>query len=80
MSQRKVFCSKLQKEAEGLSAAPYPGVLGQRILQEVSAEAWQLWVGEMTKLMNEMRLSPIEPKDRELIETKMCAFLQLSDA
>ena len=36
---RMVHCVKLDKEAEGLDAPPYPGELGQRIFTGVSKEA-----------------------------------------
>ena len=36
-----VNCVRLKREAEGLDRQPYPGELGQRILANVSKEAWQ---------------------------------------
>ena len=68
---RTVHCIKLDKEAEGLDFAPYPGELGQRIFEQVSKEAWQQWLGLQTMLINEYRLTPIEPKDRAFLETEM---------
>ena len=53
---RMVQCVKLHKEAEGLDRAPYPGELGQKIFDNVSKEAWKLWLGQQTILMNENRL------------------------
>ncbi len=69
-----VHCVKLGKEAEGLDRAPYPGELGQRILANVSKEAWQLWLQHQTMLINEYRLVPIEPKAREFLESEMQKF------
>ena len=68
---RRVNCVKLGKEAEGLKALPYPGALGKRIYQEVSQEAWQMWLGHQTMLINEYRLTPIEPKARKFLEEEM---------
>ena len=68
---RKVNCIKLGKEAEGLAALPYPGELGKRIYEEVSQEAWQMWLGHQTMLINEYRLTPIEPKARKFLEEEM---------
>lgn len=68
---RMVKCVKLNKEAEGLDMAPYPGELGQRIYDGVSKEAWQMWLGHQTMLINENRLSPIDPKHREFLEKEM---------
>ena len=69
-----VHCVKLEKEAEGLERAPYPGELGQRILANVSKEAWQLWLQHQTMLINEYRLVPIEPKARAFLEGEMEKF------
>ncbi len=72
---RMVNCVKLGKEAEGLDMLTYPGDLGQRIFDGISKEAWQGWVNHQTMLMNEYRLSPINPKDRKFLEEEMEKFL-----
>jgi Fe-S cluster biosynthesis and repair protein YggX len=71
---RTVHCVKLDKEAEGLAAPPYPGELGKRIYQNVSQEAWQMWLTHQTRLINEYRLSPIEPEARQFLEGEMEKF------
>jgi Fe-S cluster biosynthesis and repair protein YggX len=68
---RMVQCIKLGKEAEGLDRPTYPGDLGNRIFENVSKEAWAEWLKHQTILINEYRLSPIEPKAREFLETEM---------
>jgi len=72
---RMVHCVKLGKEAEGLDRAPYPGELGKRILESVSKEAWQQWMRHQTILINENRLSPIDPAHRAFLEKEMEKFL-----
>jgi len=69
-----VQCVKLKKEAEGLSYVPYPGDLGKRVYDNVSQEAWGMWVAQQTMLINENRLSPIEPRAREFLEKEMEKF------
>ena len=71
---RMVNCVKLEKEAEGLARPPYPGALGKRIFEQVSMEAWQMWLKHQTMLINEMRLTPIDPKAREFLEREMEKF------
>ena len=71
---RMVNCVLLQREAEGLERPTYPGDLGQRIFDNVSKEAWQKWMSHQTILMNEYRLSPINPKDRKFLEEEMDKF------
>lgn len=72
---RMVNCVKLGKEAEGLPAPTYPGELGQRIFDNVSKEAWQQWMSQQTMLINENRLSPINPEHRAFLEKEMESFL-----
>jgi Fe-S cluster biosynthesis and repair protein YggX len=71
---RMVQCVVLKREAEGLAHLPYPGELGQRIYQQVSKEAWAQWLKHQTMLINEYRLSPIEPKARKFLVTEMEKF------
>jgi Fe-S cluster biosynthesis and repair protein YggX len=55
---RKVFCVKFQREMPGLDEVPFEGhPLGQRIYENVSKEAWKMWVEHMKMLMNEYRLN-----------------------
>jgi Fe-S cluster biosynthesis and repair protein YggX len=71
---RTVNCVILKTEAEGLDYAPYPGDLGQRIYENVSKEAWQRWLAHQTMLINEYRLTPIEPEARQFLATEMEKF------
>ena len=71
---RTVQCIKLKKEAEGLKSQPYPGELGKRIFENVSQEAWRMWLSHQTMLINEYRLTPIEPKARKFLEEEMEKF------
>jgi Fe-S cluster biosynthesis and repair protein YggX len=72
---RTIFCSYLQRESEGLDRVPYPGELGQRIYDNISKDAWQQWVRHQTMLLNEYRLSPIDPKARKFLVEEMEKFL-----
>lgn len=71
---RTVHCVLLGKEAPGLDYVPYPGELGKRIYTSVSKEAWAKWVQHQTMLINEYRLTPIEPKARKFLEAEMEKF------
>jgi len=72
---RTVHCQYLGREAPGLERVPYPGELGKRIYDSISAEAWQAWVRHQTMLLNEYRLSPIDPKARKFLVEEMEKFL-----
>ena len=72
---RTVHCQKLGEDLEGLDFAPYPGELGQRVLEHISKTAWQQWLGHQTMLINEYRLNMLDPKAREFLTQEMEKFL-----
>ena len=71
---RMVQCVKLGKEAAGLDFPTYPGELGKRIYENVSKEAWQMWLGQQTMIINEYRINPLDPKARKFVEGEMEKF------
>ena len=72
MSTRKVFCVKFQKEMDGLDEVPFDGhPLGQRIFDNVSKDAWKMWVEHMKMLMNEYRLNLGTQEAQEFIIQQM---------
>ncbi len=71
---RMIFCVKCQAEGEALARPPYPGELGKRIYEQVSQAGWQQWLRHQTILINEYRLSPIDPKARQFLEEQMVQF------
>lgn len=72
---RMVQCAKLGKEAEGLDRPPFPGEAGQRIFDNISKQAWQQWMGQQTMLINENKLSVIEPGAQAFLKEQMEKFL-----
>jgi Fe-S cluster biosynthesis and repair protein YggX len=72
---RKVQCLLLKREAEGLDYLPYPGELGKRVYDNISKEGWAQWLAHQTMLINENRLTPIEPKARAFLVAEMEKFL-----
>lgn len=72
---RLVECAKLKKQSAGLTRAPYPGELGEKIYQTISEEAWQMWLAHQTMLINEFRLSMLDPKARAFLQNEMEKFL-----
>lgn len=69
-----VQCVKLNKEAEGLDFPPYPGELGEKIYNSVSKEAWQMWLGQQTMLINEYRLSLADTKSQQFLKEELDKF------
>ena len=74
---RVIKCSKLKREALGLTFVPYPGELGQTIYHTISAEAWNEWLNYLTILINEKRLDVSQADVKLALEQEMKQFLQL---
>ncbi|MBI3969295.1 MAG: oxidative damage protection protein [Chloroflexi bacterium] len=71
---RMVNCVKLGRELPGLEKPPFPGDLGQRIYDNVSAEGYALWPPHMTILINHYGLSPADPEARRVLREQMEEF------
>ncbi|GAB4177713.1 MAG: oxidative damage protection protein [Wenzhouxiangellaceae bacterium] len=72
---RMVDCRVLGRQAPGLERKPLPGELGERIYNEISREVWERWLAHQTMLINEKRLSPIDPEHRAYLLAQAEAFL-----
>lgn len=72
---RMVQCTHLKKEAPGLTYAPYPGDLGKRIYDNISAEAFDQWKRHQTMLVNENRLNLADARARQYLARQMEQFL-----
>jgi Fe-S cluster biosynthesis and repair protein YggX len=68
---RTVFCVKLRRELPGLDVPPWPGPLGQRIYEQVSAEAWEMWEERMKMILNEYRLLPFQKEAQQIVAKQM---------
>ena len=77
---RTIHCAKLDIDAEGLDFAPWPGPLGQRIYEQVSREAWEMWEERMKMILNEYRLLPFQKEAQQLVARHMEEFFFGSDA
>ena len=72
---RSVFCQREQRETEGLDFVPWPGEMGKRVFAGIGKPAWQRWLAHQTMLINENRLSPLNPQHRAFLEGEMLKFL-----
>lgn len=72
---RTVDCVKMGETLEGLDFLPFPGELGQKVFDNVSKEAWKQWLSQQTILINEYRLSSLDPKARSFLLEEMQKFL-----
>lgn len=68
---RMIQCIKLGKEAEGMDFPPYPGPLGVKLYEQVSKEAWKIWLEDQKRLINENRLNLTDLRARKYLEEQM---------
>ena len=73
-SGRTVNCVKFGKELPGLDTQPWPGELGKRVLENVSAQAWKLWEERQKMILNEYRLMPWQKEAQQLMAKQMEDF------
>lgn len=66
---------KLGKSAPGMSDIPYPGELGTRIYEHISAEAWQSWLERLVMIINEDQLNTSESRSLKVVEQHMLGYL-----
>ena len=73
-SNRMVKCVKFQKELPGLDAPPWPGELGQKVFENVSQQAWELWKDHAKMVLNEFRIAPWTKEGQEIMQDQMEKF------
>jgi Fe-S cluster biosynthesis and repair protein YggX len=71
---RMVKCVKLGRELPGLDQPPFPGPLGQRIYEQVSAQAWRMWPQQATLIINHYGLSLGDPNAQRILMQAMEEF------
>jgi Fe-S cluster biosynthesis and repair protein YggX len=69
-----VFCLKFGKPMPALKAPPFPGPLGERVFQNISAAGWDLWEKHATILMNHHGLTMADPEHRKFLLQQMEEF------
>jgi len=72
---RTIFCQYEQQQTDALPFVPWPGELGKRVFAHIGHSAWQKWLAHQTMLINENRLSPLDPEHRAFLEAEMEKFL-----
>jgi Fe-S cluster biosynthesis and repair protein YggX len=74
MAEHMVKCVKFGKMLPGLDEPPWGGELGQRIFENVSQQAWDLWTEHLKMLMNEYRLNLGTREAQEIVAQQMEQF------
>jgi Fe-S cluster biosynthesis and repair protein YggX len=74
MPEHRVFCAKLHKDLPGLDEPPFDSELGKKVYENVSQQAWNMWMDFCKMLLNEYRLNPAKREDQEAIMKQMEQF------
>jgi Fe-S cluster biosynthesis and repair protein YggX len=74
-ANRRVQCARYGRELPGLKRRPYPGALGERIFDEISAAAWDEWVEHSKMIINEYRINAADPNAVQVLMEQCEQFL-----
>jgi len=69
--QRIVHCVKLNKDLPGLDRQPVPGELGKKIFDNVSKEAFKMFLDYFKLIVNEYKIDLGSPQSDKLFLDQM---------
>jgi Fe-S cluster biosynthesis and repair protein YggX len=72
-------CGRTGRPGTRLPGPPFRGPVGQWIFQNISAETWRAWIGQGTKVINELRLDFSRDQDQAVYDQHMREFLGIDD-
>ncbi len=72
--ERIVHCVKFGRDLPGLDRIPWKGEIGKRVYENVSKDAWKMWLEHSKMVMNEYRLNPLDPSSQKIMEDQMEQF------
>jgi Fe-S cluster biosynthesis and repair protein YggX len=64
---RLVMCKKMGKELPGVVYKPFDNELGQKIYDNISQEAWKMWLEHSKMIVNEYRIDLTSQKGQALL-------------
>jgi len=72
-------CRRTGRPGTKLDRAPFRGPVGEWIAANISAETWRAWIGQGTKVINELRLDLSREDDAETYDRHMREYLGIDD-
>jgi Fe-S cluster biosynthesis and repair protein YggX len=73
------ICNRTGRAGNKLDSPPFKGPVGAWIEANISKETWQDWIGQGTKVINELRLDFSRDEDQETYEQHMREFLGIDE-
>ena len=74
----KIKCSRCGRVAPKMPAPPFSGEQGVQIQNSVCSPCFREWIGQGTKVINELRLNLTEKSAQDVYDQHMKEFLNLS--
>ncbi|HWB19748.1 MAG TPA: Fe(2+)-trafficking protein [Phycisphaerales bacterium] len=72
-------CRRTGRPGTKLPSPPFRGPVGKWIHENISAETWRTWIGQGTKVINELRLDLSREQDSATYDAHMREFLGIDD-
>lgn len=76
---RMVFCKKLKQELPGLPFRPFTDAFGQELYDNVSLQAWQMWIKESPRYINTYGVDLQTDKGKEFLRQQMRLYFGFDD-
>jgi Fe-S cluster biosynthesis and repair protein YggX len=72
-------CRRTGRPGTKLPSQPIRGSVGAWIGENISAETWRQWIGQGTKVINELRLDFTRDRDQEIYDQHMREYLGIDE-
>lgn len=79
LAEGAMICFKTGRPGTRLERPPFRGPLGQWIADNITAETWNDWIGQGTKVINELRLDLSRDEDSETYDRYMREYLGVDE-
>jgi Fe-S cluster biosynthesis and repair protein YggX len=73
-----ITCARCGREGEPPSRHRVGFPAPERVLQSICAECWKEWEGVEVKVINEYRLSFLDPQHREMLQKACFDYFKMS--
>lgn len=70
-----ITCSRCGQMKAAFDRPPFPGAIGQRIVDNICQDCWAQWLRQQTMLINHYGLNVMDPQARSFLKGNMEAFL-----
>ncbi len=72
-------CQRTGRPGTRMARAPFRGVVGEWIQQNITKETFDTWIAQGTKVINELRLDLSREQDEEVYDQHMREYLGMDD-